>query len=320
MDLIYMNERKEDIDVLWNFKFDLAYGIDENDFEVTVNSNNHVCKEGYFLYIEGTEYGGMIDRIAVHTDKNEIVYKGKTWHGILNKKILEPDEGEDHLILSGEMNSVLSFLISRMGLDYLFKASTKNSKLSVDNYKMDRYICGYDGISKMISSVGGKLKISFEEGYVTLSAEPLIDYSQDDEFDSSQIDFDIEKNYAIVNHLVCLGKGELKDRLVIHLYADKKGNISRTQSQFGINEIAEIYENVNIDNEENLEEEGIKFLKNLRDSDSLDVKFDSIRDYDIGDIVGAKENVTGIFVAKPIIKKIVTIKDGIVTIQHKVGE
>ena len=320
MDLIYMNGQKEDIGVMKNFTFDLAFGFDENNFELTTNTNNHVCKDGYILYIEGTEYGGMIDKIRVQTETNTLVYKGRTWHGILASKTIEPDSGADYLVCSGEVNSVLASLIGRMGLGDLFQASIEDSGLVLNNYKMNRYINGYEGIKKMLESVSGKLKINFLNGYVVLSAEPLVDYSQDDEFDSSQINFDIEKNYRPTNHMICLGKGELSERTVIHLYTDASGNISHTQILFGLDEVTATYDNANVESEEELEEGGMKSLQEAWNTDALQVNFDSTKNYDIGDIVGARENTTGIFMAKPIIKKIVTIKNDVVTVSHKVGE
>lgn len=319
MDLIYATNEKIDLGVMHDFTFDLAFGSDENDFELTTNTNNHVCRSGYFLYIENTEYGGIIDKIKVQTESNTLVYKGRTWHGILASKILEPDAGEDYLICNGEANEVLGTLINRMNLSSMFKVSPDDSELIIKNYKMNRYINGYEGIMKMLSTVNGKLKINFQESFAVLSAEALVDYSKDNEFDSSQLNFSIEKNYKPVNHMICLGQGDLKERTVIHLYADAQGNISYVQSIFGMDEIMATYENVNSESDEELEKGGRDALKESWNSDSLEVDIDSARNYDIGDIVGAREYITDIFVAKPIIKKIVTIKDGIVTISHKVG-
>lgn len=320
MDLIYTTDKKEDIGVMQNFTFDLAFGADENNFELTVNTNNHVCREGYILYIEETEYGGVIDTIRVATDSNKLVYGGRTWHGILESKVIEPDPGEDYLVCDGDANIVLMFLIDRMGLTDLFKVSRKDSGLVISSYKMSRYVKGYLGIRKMLGTVNGKLKMNFQDGFVVLSAEPLVDYSQDDEFDSSQIDFDVKKNYRPVNHMICLGRGDLAERHVIHLYTDKSGSISHTQTQFGMNEVTDIYENVNAESDEELERGGTEALQELWNTDELQVDFDSTRNYDIDDIVGARENTTGIFISRPIIKKIVTIKDEVVTISHKVGE
>jgi len=320
VDLIYANAEKEDVGVMKNFTFDLAFGDDENSFELTTNTNNHVCAAGFILYMEGTEYGGKVDKVRVATANDEIVYIGRTWHGILASKIIEPDAGEDYLVCSGEANAVIGELLSRLGLSDLFNASAENSTLTIVDYQMNRYVDGYTGIRKMLKSVGAKLKINFQDGFVQLSAEPLVDYSKDDEFDSSQIDFVVEKNYSPTNHLICLGKGELKDRQVIHLYTDADGNISHTQSLTGLDEVTDIYDNANCESLEELEQSGKETLEKAWNTDSLQVDFDSTKVYDVDDIVGSRENTTGIYMAKPIIKKIVTIKDGVVTIQHKVGE
>ena len=326
MDLIYMNDLKEDIGVLAEYKFDLAFGNDENSFEITTSTNNHVCTPGNIVYIEGTEYGGVIERIRVNTSINELVYCGSTWHGILEHKVIMPDAGEDYLRCTGEANSVLSMLISRMGLSALFKASNSDSGILINNYQMNRYIKGYTGIKKMLADAGAKLQINFEVGksgkdnYVILSAVQAFDYSQDDEFDSSQIDFDIEKNYRPTNHIICLGKGDLKDRQVIHIYATENGEISDTQTQFDLNEVVDIYENANAESLEELRKGGVDMLTELWNTDSLQINLDSEKCYDIGDIVGAVENTTGIRMAKEIVKKIVTIDKGITKVEYKVGE
>ena len=320
MDLIYMNKQKEDVGVLQNYKFDLAYGYDENDFELSTNTNNHKCQAGFIVYIEDTEYGGVIRRIRVKTATDELIYCGDTWHGILEKKVIQPDAGQDYLVMNGEANSCLVSLIVRMGLDGLFKASSESSGVIINNYNMNRYVKGYTGIKKMLASQNAKLKINFQDGFVVLSAEPWVDYSHDDEFDSSQIDFDVDKNYAPVNHVICLGKGDLKEREVIHVYADENGNISTTQTQTGMNEITDTYENANCESSDELKQGGVDMLLESWNSDALQVDLDSAKNYDIGDIVGARENVTGIYVARAIIKKIVTIENDVVTISHKVGE
>ena len=270
--------------------------------------------------MEGTEYGGMIDKIRVVTDEGNLVYMGRTWHGIIESKVIEPDVGQDYLVLNGEANQCLQQIINRCGLGALFSADPESSGLMIRNYQMNRYITAYSGIRKMLESINAKLKITFSEGFCKLSAVPIVDYSHDDEFDSSQIAFDVTKNFHQVNHCICLGKGELQERTVIHLYMDSFGNISHTQTLFGLDEITGIFENVNAESDEELEQGGIDYLKESWQSDELYVDFDSSKNYDIDDIVGARENVTGIFIAKPITKKIVTIKDTLVVVQYKVGE
>ena len=245
---------------------------------------------------------------------------GSTWHGLLESKIIEPDAGEDYLVVSGDANMVLAALIERMGLSELFAAKNEPSGLEIRNYSMNRYIEGYSGIKKMLATVNGKLKMTYQEGKVVLYAERLVDYSQDDEFDSDQIDFVIEKNFKPINHIICLGKGELKDRTVIHLYTDASGNISHTQSLFGMDERTETYDNSNAESAEELEKGGMERLQAAWSEGKLQLDLDAATSYDIGDIVGAKELVTGTTMQKPIAKKIVTIDKNTIKITHKVGE
>lgn len=321
MDLIYMNADREDVGVMQDYELDLAYGADENDFECQIVLGNHCCEAGYFIYCEGTEYGGIIDGIEVDTAKDEVIYHGRTWHGFLDSKVIEPDVGEDYLIVSGEANGVLGSIIDRLALSDLFVASSEASGITISSYKMNRYITGYKGIRKMLKASGAKLLVAFKNGFVELSAVPLVDYSQDEQFDTDQVEFSVKKNSHPINHVICLGKGELSEREVIHIYADSEGNLGERQSLTGIQEVAAVYENTNAESSEELEQGGIDLLRESWASDEIEFDFNSNdASYDVGDIVGAVERVTGIEVSEEITKKIVTINKNTTTISYKVGE
>lgn len=316
-----MNAEKEDIGVMQKYSLDMAFGADENNFECTTSINNHCCKEGFFLYYENSELGGIIDTIEVDTAKEEVSYIGRTWHGILEKKIIEPDSGADYLIVSGDAHEVISSVIDRIGLSALFKASETMSGINVSNYKMHRYTDGYKGIVSMLNEYGAKLKIVFKNGFAELLAEKIVDYSKDEQFDTGQIDFSLKKNYKPLNHVVCLGSGELKDRIVIHVYMDESGNVSDTKVFTGIDEVTQVYDYPNAESSDNLKQGGIDMLLKAHNSDVIKFNFNSNDEvYDIGDIVGAKERLTGISVASEITKKIIKIKDNMTTISYKVGE
>lgn len=316
-----MNAAKEDIGVMLDYTFDLAFGIDENDFECNITIDNHCCEAGFYLYYEGTEYGGLIDTVKVDTAKGEITYSGRTWHGILDAKVIEPDAGEDYLALTGEANAVLGLLIDRMGLSGLFRASSEDTGINISNYRMNRYIAGYEGIRKMLKACGAKLKIVFKDGFVELSAKPIVDYSKDEQFDTDRIDFVVKKNSHPINHVICLGRGDLAEREVIHVYADKSGNISHEQSLTGIDEVSAVYDYPNAETSEELKQGGIEKIQEAWGSNEINFDFNSNDEtYDIGDIVGARENVTGIEVDAEITKKIATINSNTITISYKVGE
>lgn len=267
MDLIYMNEKHEDVGVLSGYLLDLAYGKDENNFECTVDIDNHVCREKYMLYIDGTEYGGIIDVISPDTDKKEIVYSGRTWHGVLEKKIIYPDPGYEYFEVAGDANKILEELIIRLDLNDIFAVEESESDIDIALYRFV-HVQAYSGIRDMLAQYDGKLRMKWTGNKIVLSAVPIIDYSQDEQFDSSQITFKLTKNYRPVNHVICTGT-EGDERYTIHLYADEGGGIipyatadkpvqdsdyilfHQNQQLFGIDEVSELYDAGNISGTEN---------------------------------------------------------------------
>lgn len=341
MDLIYTNAKREDLGVLLDYELDLAFGEDENDFECQIQADQHCCEDGSFLYIEGTEYGGIVDSIEVDTAANEVTYRGRTWHGILGSKVIIPlktGEGstasvtvktadssgaslvDKYLVISGDANRCIDFIINRCGLESLFMASSALAGVNI-NYQFNRYTDAYSGLVKMLSSAGLKLCVEVKNGQAVLSSEAKYNYATDDEFDSDLVEFKLRKNYKAVNHLICLGSGELENRMIVHLYADSSGNISQMKTATGLNEYAAVFDYSSAESEEELIKSGTEQLQKLWEPADLSIDFDANSDsYDVGDIVGAIDNITGITVSAAISKKIVTIKKGQTTISYKVGE
>lgn len=317
MDLIYTNAKRVDQGVLTAYAFDLSYGADENDFELVIGSDDATLESGAFIYMEGTEYGGMVDGMKSSTNGSTITHTGRTWHGIMNSKIIQPDPGEDYLTVSGDANTVLAMLIARLGLSGLFVVDEKLSGVNIPGHQFPRYCKGYDGIRTMLTASNAKLKIAWEGRVVHLSAEPIVDYTE------SPVDGDIatltvERYDQKVNHLICLGRGELADREVIHLYVDQFGRIGNTQHYTGLNEVADTYDNSNSDN---LRKDGIERLNELRNKDKAEIAIpeNDTLSYDIGDIVGASDMKSGVRVAATVSQKIVKINNGVVSTEYKTG-
>lgn len=109
------------------------------------------------------------------------------------------------------------------------------------SYQFERYVPLLSGISKMLEGCGAKLDIKLRQhqvGFtVELQALQIVDYSENLEYGSdNNIQFTTTEAQRGINHLICLGKGELADRLVVHLYADAEGNVSEAQTFFGNDE------------------------------------------------------------------------------------
>lgn len=322
MDLNYTNSKKVDQGVLLAYSLDMSFGedINENDFELTIGSTETMLEDKAVIYIEDTEYGGIVDGMKSNTASETMTHIGRTWHGIMNSKVIQPDNGSDHLIVSGDANVVLAFLIVRLGLSGLFVAAESLSGINIAGYKFNRYCMGYDGIRNMLAANGAKLKIRWKKRFVVISAEPIADYTE------SPVDGDIapltvERHGNKVNHLICLGRGELAEREVIHLYVDQFGRIGDYQAFTGLDEVVEVFDYSNAESLSDLRAGGIKRLEELRGNDKIEVSINEGNEkvYDIYDIISAIDNKTGNTAKATVIQKIVKINNGTISIEYKTG-
>lgn len=317
MDLIYTNANHIDQGVLSAYNFDLSYGADENDFELTIGKKETLLEYGAIVYIEGTEYGGIVSAMKTTSNADSVTFMGRTWHGILNSKIIEPDAGQNYLYVSGDANEVISFMLARLGLSELFVAEESVSGINIPAYQFHRYCKGYDGLKDMLADNGAKLRIAWNDRVVRLSAEPIADYTESP-IDDDEAVLTVEQHNSKVNHLVCLGRGNLAEREVIHLYLDPFGWIGDTQYYTGLAEIADTYDNSNA---EDLRTEGVKRFMELLDIDSSEITMNEGADvaFDIGDIVGSTDITTGVSVSATVTQKIVKINNGFINIEYKTG-
>lgn len=146
VDIIYTDKNRVDVGVVPNPQLDLAFGSGENDFELIVDKSKHCCSAGSLIYVEGTEYGGIVDGIEAGTDSNEIKYLGRSWHGVLESKCLEPPEGQNYLRFYGDANKVLGEIITLLDLSELFEAESTAAGIKITAYKPERYSMGYTAI------------------------------------------------------------------------------------------------------------------------------------------------------------------------------
>ena len=265
----------------------------------------------YFIYIPGTEYGGIIGRVLTDTTLDYVELKGYSWRGRLAKKVIEPLAGQDYKKVSGELHAVMKKLIEpafggNEGTDSIFYVPDTDTGVTVSNYQFDRYCTLLDGITKMLKSKGYKLQLTFrrnagEPGKVFVEAVPIVDYSPEIELSKDcQLNYNMQDVRDGVNHLVVTGKGELQDRNVLHLYVQKDGSIGKKQYYTGLDEIAEVYENTSTETDE-LEETSREKLQELMNKQTFKMDVASLGlDVNIGDIVGGRDYLTGLYMAKPV--------------------
>ena len=305
--------------------FDVELSASKMDFELTVpyaswdGSITYDCR----IYIPDTEFGGIVKEIESDTN-NELIYvRGFTWRGQMTKKIISPPSGQDYKIISGELNACISSIIGNT-FGSLFVVSSENTGVSVTNYQFDRYCTMHDGLMDMLKTKGYRLDIAYKQtqagGYVSVAAVQIKDYSEEIEMSSDgRMNFKSCDNRRGINHLICLGKGDLKDRTVVHLYVDGNGNISQTQYYTGVEEFAEIYD-ANNSEEDDLIKNGTKKLTDIMSGQTFNASAgDGLEDSDIaiGDIISGRDYITGQQVSQPIAKKILRRIAGKVTVEYE---
>lgn len=232
--MIYADKNRIDQGILQDYSFDEEYGKGEKDtntFECKIQRYNpslqgdNPITQDFILYVEFTEYGGVIDRIESDTKSGEVTFLGRTWHGVLNSFVIEPPAGTIYKTYSGPASSILNEMIHDAGVEDLFVVDADDAEdtglnlLTIPQFAV-RYERLYDAMIRMLETCDGKLKCYYYNGKVHIAAVPSVNYAVMEEFDQSQVPFKVGKTYNNINHMICLGQGNGEKRAVIHLFCD----------------------------------------------------------------------------------------------------
>lgn len=317
VDLICADENGVPFHAVSDCVFDCAWGSGENDFELTLYDGTVLPDRG-LVYVDGTEVGGIVDHMKdeLSDGVSVVTYSGRSWHGMLAGKVLQPDSGQDYLKVSGPVNQVLSNLLARIGLSDVFKVRADSTK-TIPTFQFDRYCTAYDGIRRMLAANDLKLMFQEVDGTIWMYAQPIVDHN--DTVDSDLIDFSITKDYRRTNHMIGLGKGDLKNRLVIHYYADASGKVSSACTFKGRDEIAAVYDYSSAEKDE-LDKQTKKQLQDLQGAGAVDVTVHDGLSLDVGDRVAGCDHVTGLTVTAVVLKKIVKLSGGMLSVSYEVGD
>ena len=297
--------------------YDFEVGHEANDFQIVINRDEYdYIPEKARIYIPGTELGGLCRKLSTDTALNVICPGGITWRGMMQRKIIEPVPGNDYATDAGELNSIIKDRVET-ALPGLFKGVSTSTGQTV-LWQYARYCTLEAGLKEMLQSVGYRLDLQYSQTdkAVIAQAVPVVDYSSTIEFSSDmQTNYQMQRQNDGVNHLICLGKGNLKDRTVRHLYVNGSGNITTTQYYFGIDEIAEVYDSGGSE-EADLIANGKERLKEEANKDVFSMTVDSDIELAIGDIVGGRDYLSGMVMTAPIWSKIIKYDAGTLTIDY----
>lgn len=325
LEYIYTDVNRKELGYLTHFDADVEIGeqdVSKNDFELilSLEDRDPLFTIGSLFYKEDTEIGGVIQRLKINTSDNTITMIGVTFRGLLEKEYIQPSNGNAYLYLNAEANKCINALIGdRFGDLYTVDdlgASDINVKYDVRDIKL------LQALEKSLGASNARLCIRHRtDGKVHLYAEKINDLSNALQYDNDyQIGMIVKTESKPYNHILALGKGELLDRLRVNLYLQADGSWSESNQIYtGLDRKTYKHEDVNVDDRAELIKSATEKVAEANESDTLEISFDA-DNAELFDVVGAKENVTGITFKEPITQKIIKISDGDVSISYKVGD
>lgn len=329
MDLIYTDVFYKELGYLKQCEIDMELGSfimssSNNTFQIVtpIEDLPPEIENGCLIYEIDTEIGGIVNGIGADTLTNKAYIYGITWRGMLQRKYIEPPKGQAYYLARGDANTVIRDLIDTQ-YNGLIVGSQEDSGILVN--KDFRFSQVSYSIEEMLVAVNSKISIKSvrSDGKIKIivSALPIKNLSDDIELNNDYgISMIAKKIKNGVNHVICLGKGELVDRTVIHLFKLPNGMITTDEKEAikGINENTIVYDYSSVENEQELIEGGKKKFNEYLDEESLEIKVN--KNVEIGDIVAARERTTGIYMKKQVSQKIIKGFIDSVKIEYKVGE
>lgn len=325
LEYIYTDSNYNELGYLTHFDADVEigkYDVSKNDFELilSLEDRDPLFTIGSLFYKENTEIGGVIQRLKINTSDNTITMIGPTFRGLLEKEFVQPPAGKDYINLNNEANTCINTLIGdRFGGLY----TVDNVGASNINVKYDvRDINLLQALEKALGASNARLCIRHQiDEKVHLCAEKISDMSSTLQYDNDyQMGMIVKTESKPYNHILCLGKGELLNRLRVNLYLQNDGSWSELNQVYtGLDRKTYKHEDVNVDDRAELIKNATEKVADANESNTLDISFDA-DDAELFDIVSAKEKITGISFKESITQKIIKISDGDISISYKVGD
>lgn len=315
MDLIHANADRLEAGFVDDYiKYDAEISSDadlnKNQFVLTMDEaawKNSGIKEGHFLYIPFSEFGGPIEYIKHSTKSAQITLTGPTWRGMLIRKIIEPPSGLAYLTISGmEANAAIASLVGDKFGDF-FGFSDVNTEKNVSGSW--RYNVLLSGLVEALRASGLSLVCGYDNTIrrATLAARAISDYSG--LVDLSQ-DYGIhltsqQGGLEAYNHIIALGRGELSEREVVHLYRLDDGAITiNTIPNRGEKDLCATLDYPNAESTEELIKSAKKRLEECSPSRSVEMDTSETGlTLNLGDKVSARDRLTGLVTVATVISK-----------------
>lgn len=324
MDIIHATDTLEElgfVDEVQLFDAEISQETDaeiaSNSFALTIPDSTWEARPilyGHHVYVPGTEFGGRVEQVQHSTGAKTVTLSGLTWRGALYRKVIVPPTGQTHLVITGQEahDAIRTILGSTMGANY--RVATTASGVTVT--WQFRFTNTLVGIHRMLTEAGGALRVAFNQALkrVDLSAATVVDYSN--LIDLSQ-DYGVNMvttlgGFDRFNHIIALGAGELLDRDIVHVYRLASGGVTLNPPAWvGTSEdLVATYDFTNPENIAELTKGAEKRLRELVPLNQIEIdpQVEGLA-LNMGDIVGARDRLTGMSGKATVVGKILSISD-----------
>lgn len=311
-----------------DFTLDLAYGIGEdaeNDFELVLPDD--VALDGQtVVYVEGTPYGGVVDSVAFDTDARELAWRGRTWQGVLEHRVLRPPSGSAYLTATGTVAQAIALVIASSGdlSPSAMPIGVGECPGATVSYQFARYCTAWEGLVSMLRSVG--LRPTFSVGRSGGVSRLLVGATSlrtvDGEVDSDLVRFSGTRQFRTTEHLVCGGPGELEQRTIADLYAHRTTSgwtvvETGTDATHPLEEVSEFYDYPSAEDRAELVADGTARLMEYQTDGEFVVDLDPLAGVDVGDVVVATEARLGLSVRATVESVICKVGGGVMTVSYE---
>lgn len=307
MELIVADSAGKTLFPLADFELDMDAGWGDgvdNTFDLIVRDASAPLPEAAWrVYADGTEMGGRVEGFELKTGRasSELHWTGSTWSGVLARRLLWPDAGQDYLTLAGDANDVLRQAVARLGLGSFFSVPDGDAGVAV-SYRCSRDVPdAWTNLRLAMRSAGLRLDAKWVGGACRLQAAKVTDWRG--RVDSDLVDFDLSSDLLVTNHLKAAGKGELASRQVVDAYADNKGNVGTSKAMAGVFELEEYYDANNSEGDD-LRDQAVSRLRDMQTEGNVKVTVGEGVEFGLGDMVEARHYSPNVTVSVEISSKV----------------
>lgn len=319
----FTNSKREDTgQAPESLYLDMDFGKD-NDYKLTLPIDDYdrdkMMAGGYF-YVPDEEYGGMLQNLSVDTYNSTVSFEGNVFRGMLAERYVEPPNGQDYLVVSGDIHSSMrSILVAHFGPVFAISGNPAGINATV---QINRFCSVLEALEQIASAARCRISLRSVVDtafHIEISAEPIRDISDDIEVSQDYgINFEISKVTKRYDYMLALGQGELKDRTVKRFHLKNDGTVE-TVTSFPVDAMVYKLDYPNAESEEQLQEEAIKKFQDINQTDSQKIKVKDDINLNLGEIVGGRDYVTGMYISEPVTRVIVKYSKKMLTKSYEIG-